>query len=148
MSSVGTETLPIGGPGGSGEPLSAAPLTATTVPPSSTAAPDPKTAGAGFSLDVATLAKQIDDSVRLPVLLFFVSSISWLLLGSALATIASFKLNVPGFLAGIPLADLRPGASGGEQRAALRLGSSRWASVSGCGFWRGWDACRCATAAC
>ncbi len=101
MSSVGSEALPIGGPGGTGEPLSAAPLTATTVPPSSTAAPDPKTAGAGFSSDVAMLAKQIDDSVRLPVLLFFVSSISWLLLGSALATIASFKLNVPGFLAGV-----------------------------------------------
>ncbi len=84
MSSDGPEALPIGGPGGSGEQSSAAPLTATTVPPSPAAAPDPKTADAGFSSDVALLAKQIDASVRLPVMLFFASSISWLLLGSAL----------------------------------------------------------------
>ena len=50
---------------------------------------------------MALLAKQIDASMRLPVLLFFASSILWLLLGSALASIAAFKLNVPGFLAGV-----------------------------------------------
>ncbi len=102
MSSVGPETLPIGGPGGSGEQPSAAPLTAPAAPaPADTPASDPKTGGAGFSSDVATLAREIDASVRLPTLLFFASSVSWLLLGSALASIASFKLNVPGFLAGV-----------------------------------------------
>ena len=96
MSSASSETLPIGGPGGSGEQPSAAPLTAAAQP-----SPDPKTGDAGFSSDVANRAKEIDASVRLPTLLFFASSISWLLLGSALASIASFKLNVPGILAGI-----------------------------------------------
>ena len=48
------------------------------------------------------MAREIDNSVRLPTLLFFASSISWLLLGSALAVIASFKLNAPSLLANVP----------------------------------------------
>ena len=84
---------------GSGEP-SAAPLTAAALPPSSSASA-PRTGGAGFSSDMAALAKEIDDSVRLPTLLFFLSSISWLLMGSALASIASLKTNLPNFLADV-----------------------------------------------
>ena len=99
MSSVGPEALPIGGPAGSGEQPSAAPLTAAVTP--SSPAADSKVGGAGFSSDVAMRAREIDESVRLPTLLFFASSVSWLLIGSALATIASFKLSVPGFLADI-----------------------------------------------
>ena len=40
----------------------------------------------------------VDDSVRLPVLLFFMSSLGWLVLGSALALFAELKLNVPDLL--------------------------------------------------
>ncbi len=49
---------------------------------------------------MATLARQIDASVQLPTLLFL-SSLSWLLIGSALASIASLKMNLPNFLADI-----------------------------------------------
>ena len=93
------EAIPAGGPGGSGE-TSAAPLTAAAQP-SSASAPDPKTGGAGFSSDMAALAKEIDTSVRLPTLLFFLSSISWLLIGSGLSSISSLKLNLPNFLADV-----------------------------------------------
>ena len=37
----------------------------------------------------------VDDSVRLPVLLFLISSLGWLVLGSALSVFAQLKLNVP-----------------------------------------------------
>ena len=40
----------------------------------------------------------VDDSVRLPVLLFFMSSLGWLVLGSTLAIFAQLKLNVPDIL--------------------------------------------------
>lgn len=41
---------------------------------------------------------QIDASMRLPVLLFYGSAVFWLLAGSLLALIASFKMNNPHFL--------------------------------------------------
>ncbi len=37
----------------------------------------------------------VDASVRLPVLLFFMSALGWIVLGSALALFAELKLNVP-----------------------------------------------------
>ena len=40
----------------------------------------------------------IDASTRLPVLLFFGTAIFWLLVGSVLALVASFKMNYPAFL--------------------------------------------------
>ena len=40
----------------------------------------------------------VDLSVRAPVLLFFGSSVLWLLLAGAFGTLAALKLNVPGFL--------------------------------------------------
>ena len=78
----------------SSEPTSAGPLTAT-------AKPDPKTGGSGFSSDMAALAREIDASVQLPTMLFFLSSISWLLIGSALASVASLKMSLPNFLADV-----------------------------------------------
>ena len=82
------ESVPAGGE------LSSAPLTATSP------ASDPKT-GAGFSSDMAALAREIDASVQLPTMLFFLSSISWLLVGSALTTVSSLKLSLPNFLANV-----------------------------------------------
>ncbi|MCX7869444.1 MAG: hypothetical protein N2322_05770, partial [Terrimicrobiaceae bacterium] len=43
---------------------------------------------------------EIDHSARVPVLLFFGSGLFWLLLGSALGLLASFKMNIPWLLDG------------------------------------------------
>lgn len=49
----------------------------------------------------ATTRAEIDASLRFPVLLFFRTSLFWLLLGSVLCTITSLKLVMPWFLDGI-----------------------------------------------
>lgn len=46
----------------------------------------------------ARLLATLDASCRRPVLLFLVSALAWLLIGSLLALIASIKLHSPGFL--------------------------------------------------
>ena len=48
--------------------------------------------------DAAEITAVIDRSVRTPVLLFFGTSILWLLLASALGALSAFKVNFPGFL--------------------------------------------------
>jgi cytochrome c oxidase cbb3-type subunit 1 len=48
-------------------------------------------------LDRAERAR-IDESTRIPVLLFFGSAIFWLLVGTLFALLASFKMNAPHFL--------------------------------------------------
>lgn len=45
------------------------------------------------------LFAEIDASCRLPVLLLFVSGLTWLLIGTVLAILASWKMHNPGFLA-------------------------------------------------
>jgi len=52
--------------------------------------------------DVATRAElsAIDASTRWPVIVFLVSSLIWLLVGTALALVASVKMHTPGFLGG------------------------------------------------
>lgn len=45
-----------------------------------------------------TWRELVDRSTAVPVMLFFASSVFWLLLGSALAIAASVKLHTPGFL--------------------------------------------------
>ncbi|MFM7816334.1 MAG: hypothetical protein ACKPGI_05115, partial [Verrucomicrobiota bacterium] len=59
------------------------------------AALSPRDTGASSSR--AELA-EIDESCRGSVLLFFLSGMAWLLLGSVLALIASYKLHAPDFL--------------------------------------------------
>ena len=49
---------------------------------------------------------EIDSSCRWPLLLLFVSSVLWLLVGLTLALISSIKLHAPGFLADCPLLSL------------------------------------------
>lgn len=41
----------------------------------------------------------IDASTKAPALFFFISAIAWLLIGTVLALISSFKMHTPGFLA-------------------------------------------------
>ena len=40
----------------------------------------------------------IDESTRIPVVLFYASAVFWLLVGSLFALLASFKMNAPTFL--------------------------------------------------
>src|SRR5947207_2010739 len=44
------------------------------------------------------LLAEVDASCRLPVMFFFASGLLWLMIGTVLALIASFKLNAPDFL--------------------------------------------------
>ena len=44
------------------------------------------------------LLAEVDASCRLPVLFFFASALVWLIIGTVLALMASFKLNAPEFL--------------------------------------------------
>jgi cytochrome c oxidase cbb3-type subunit 1 len=80
-------------------PQSAPPVGSSSSPGSTISAGLPILQGTlGAEEDALELA-WVDQSVRLPVLLFFGSAILWLLLGSALKLLVAFKLNVPGFLA-------------------------------------------------
>ncbi len=96
-------------------------------PPSSVPVGSSATAGATVSAGLVPIAgggqaveedamelAWVDDSIRLPVLLFFGSAILWLLLGTALKVLVAFKLNVPTFLAGfswLTIGRLQPAAA-------------------------------------
>jgi len=70
----------------------------------------------------------IDASARLPVLLFFGTAIFWLLIGSLLALVASFKMSIPGFLdneAWLTFGRVRP--------AHMNTVIYGWASAAGIG---------------
>ncbi len=58
----------------------------------------PSSSAPALTMDTEASLAAIDASVRAPVLLFFASSIGWLLLSSALAILDSVKLNFPGVL--------------------------------------------------
>lgn len=71
---------------------------------------------------------EIDHSARLPVLLFFSTGIFWLLVGTALGLLASFKMNLPWLLDGeawLTFGRIRP--------AHLNTVIYGWASASGIG---------------
>ncbi len=71
---------------------------------------------------------EIDASCRLPVMAFFASSVVWLLVGSALALLASWKLHSPEFLADwswLTFGRVRP--------AHLTVVAYGWASMAGIG---------------
>jgi cytochrome c oxidase cbb3-type subunit I len=68
----------------------------TNAPPPTELAPSP--AKQQYALERAL----IDESARLPVLMFFGTSLFWLLVGTVLAIIASTKLHSPTFLDGSP----------------------------------------------
>jgi cytochrome c oxidase cbb3-type subunit 1 len=71
---------------------------------------------------------EIDASARIPVLLFFGTSIFWLLIGSLLALIAAFKMNIPWLLdseAWLTFGRVRP--------AHLNTVIYGWASAAGIG---------------
>ncbi len=70
----------------------------------------------------------IDASARLPVLLFFGTAIFWLLIGSLLALVAAFKMNIPGLMdneAWLTFGRVRP--------AHLNTVVFGWASAAGIG---------------
>jgi cytochrome c oxidase cbb3-type subunit I len=70
----------------------------------------------------------IDESTRLPVLVFFASAVSWLLAGSLLADVASIKLHAPWFLSSaswLTFGRVRP--------AHLNTVIFGWASMAGIG---------------
>lgn len=74
----------------------------------------------------------IDESCRLPVLLFFGAAIFWLLIGTIFGVLAAFKFNVPGFLDGpawLTFGRIRP--------AHLNAVAFGWASTAaiGVGIW-------------
>ena len=83
------------------DPASSAGLPVTSAGPL-TAAPGvtaPRSLSAALGApNESAFAATVDASVRVPVLLFFGSSILWLLLSSAFGVLAAFKLNAPGFL--------------------------------------------------
>jgi cytochrome c oxidase cbb3-type subunit 1 len=62
------------------------------------------TTQAAQDLDTAAASERwraaVDESCRVPVILFLASSIVWLLVGSALAVVASLKMHLPDFLDG------------------------------------------------
>src|SRR6185295_15021171 len=70
----------------------------------------------------------IDASTRVPVLMFYTSAIAWLLLGTLLAGIASWKLHAPDLLSGISYLTF------GRVRAAhMGIMVYGWASMAGMG---------------
>jgi hypothetical protein len=79
------------------------------------------------AMDVSVRA-EIDRSCREVVLFWYASSVSWLLLGSALALVASVKLHTPGFLA-----DSEWLTFGRVRPAHLNTMIYGWASMSGMG---------------
>jgi cytochrome c oxidase cbb3-type subunit 1 len=71
---------------------------------------------------------EIDRSTRVPVLLFFGSAIFWLLIGSVLGLLASFKMNFPELLASEPWLTF-----GRVRPAHLNVVAYGWASAAGIG---------------
>ena len=76
----------------------------------------------------ARLRFAIDESTRGPVLLFFASSVFWLMIGSILAMIASIKMHSPLFLV-----DLSWMTFGRVRPAHLNVVAYGWASMAGVG---------------
>ncbi len=70
----------------------------------------------------------IDASCRGPVLFFFVSAVVWLLIGSLLGALASFKMHTPAFLSG-----WAPVTFGRIRPAHLNSMIYGWASMAGLG---------------
>ena len=79
---------------------------------------------------------RIDASCRGPVLVFFASSVFWLLLGSILALTASIKLHTPGFLTDVSWLTF-----GRVRPAHLNTVAYGWASMVGIGMCL-WLMCR------
>lgn len=69
----------------------------TSVPLAASREATPASA-AGPIADIALLRATIDRSCALPCIVFFASAIFWLLVGSALALLASVKMHTPDFL--------------------------------------------------
>src|SRR6059036_1437762 len=70
----------------------------------------------------------IDASTRVPVLMFYTSAIAWLIVGTVLAMVVSFKLHSPDLLSGISFLTwgrLRP--------AHMNVMVYGWASMAGMG---------------
>src|SRR5207247_2691996 len=70
----------------------------------------------------------IDASTRVPVLMFYTSAIAWLIVGTVLAMVVSFKLQSPDLLGGISFLTwgrLRP--------AHMNVMVYGWASMAGMG---------------
>src|SRR5207244_5120776 len=70
----------------------------------------------------------IDASTRVPVLMFYTSAIAWLIVGTVLAMVVSFKLQSPDLLSGISFLTwgrLRP--------AHMNVMVYGWASMAGMG---------------
>src|SRR5438034_10706792 len=70
----------------------------------------------------------IDASTRVPVLMFYTSAIAWLILGTVLAMVVSFKLHSPDLLGNISFLTwgrLRP--------AHMNVMVHGWASMAGIG---------------
>ncbi len=84
---------------------------------------------------------EIDASCRLPVMAFFASSVVWLVVGSLLALVASWKLHSPGFLA-----DFSWLTFGRVRPAHLTVVAYGWASMAGIGalLWLEARLCRAA----
>lgn len=80
------------------------------------------------AIDSAALRQEIDRSCRTPVLIWYASSVIWLVFGSALALVASIKLHTPGFM------DNSEWLSFGRVRPAhLNTVAYGWASMAGIG---------------
>ena len=78
--------------------------------------------------DFAASRLEIDRSCKVPVMLWYVSSVVWLIAGSALALVAAIKLHTPGFM------DNQEWLSFGRVRPAhLNTVAYGWASMSGIG---------------
>ncbi|MDB6153216.1 MAG: hypothetical protein JWL90_1669 [Chthoniobacteraceae bacterium] len=98
------------------------------------AAPESKLTPAAVPVIPSTDAKvaversQIDSAAAGPVLIFFTTSIAWLLVASFLGFITSMKLHSPGFLADLPF--LTYGRVAPAYNLALTYG---WASLVGMG---------------
>lgn len=80
------------------------------------------------SLTAAELRIEIDRSCRTPVMVWYVSSVVWLLFGSVLAIVASIKMHTPEFLA-----DTEWLTFGRVRPAHLNSVVYGWASMSGMG---------------
>ncbi len=91
---------------------------------------------------------EVDATTRVPVLLFFGSSILWLLLASLLSAVGSFKLVLPEILTNVAYLTTGRVMPGGGKRFHLRLGGIGGASARVCGFSPAFAGRRCATAAC
>src|SRR5688572_14978471 len=76
--------------------------------------------------------RAIDDSCRGPVLYFTASAVVWLLVGSALAAVASIKLHSPYFLTGTP--ELTFGRVRMAHLQAVGVGWSSLAAMA-CALW-------------